>query len=140
MQELLINCTEDIVTAIRAAFRLITPTSADSSYPLLWNLLFMQSTRFVEFGNKEMYQLSLKQKWCVDGRYTLSVQGWSPEVNLFVDAPWISGDSAGDSEILSSDRCIAILIITDAQGKLATGGTIQLFSKLIQPSERNPDE
>ena len=71
-QALWIDCTEDIVAAIRADFRLITPTSAESSYPLLWNLLFVQSTRFVELDNKEMYQLALKQKRFIDGRYTLS--------------------------------------------------------------------
>jgi hypothetical protein len=133
-----IDCTEDIVAAIRAAFRLITPTSADSAYPLLWNLLFVQSTRFMEFGNKEMYYLALNQKRFVDGRYTLIVRGWGPEVNLFVDAPWISGGDEGDAEILSADRSIASLLLANAQGKLATGGTIQLFSK-IQPSERNLD-
>ena len=47
-EALWIECTEDIVAAIRAAFRLITPKSvADSAYPLLWNLLFVQSSRFM---------------------------------------------------------------------------------------------
>ena len=54
-----------------------------------------------------MYQLALKQKRFVDGRYTLTVHGWNPEVNLFVDAPWISGGGEGDAEILSADRSIA---------------------------------
>jgi hypothetical protein len=93
----------------------------------------------MEFGNKEMYQLALKQKRFVDGRYTLSVRGWSPEVNLFVDAPWISGVGEGEAEILSAGRCIASLILTGAQGKLATCNTIQIFRK-IQPLERNSDE
>ena len=83
-----------------------------------------------------MYQLSLKQKRFVNGRYILTARGWSPEVNLFVDAPWISGGGKGYSETLSADRSIASLILVNTQGKLATGGTIQLFSK-IQPSERN---
>jgi hypothetical protein len=86
-----------------------------------------------------MYQLALKQKRFVDGRYTLTVHGCSPEVNLFVDAPWISGGGEEDAEILPADCSIASLLLANAQGKLATGGTIQLFSK-IQPSERNPDE
>jgi hypothetical protein len=120
-QALWIDCTEDIVAAVRAAFRLITPTSPDSAYPLLWNLLFVQSTRFMEFGNKEMYQLALKQKRFVDGRYTLSACGWSPEVNLFVDAPWIPGASEGDAKILTADRCIASIILSKAQSKLAIG-------------------
>ena len=93
----------------------------------------------MEFGNKEMYQLALKQKRFVNGWYTLSVRGWNAEVNLFVDAPWISGGGEGYTEILSADRSIASLLLVNAQGKLATGGTAQLFSK-IQPSERNPDE
>jgi hypothetical protein len=138
-EALWIECTEDIVSAVRAAFRLITPSSADGEYPLLWNLLFVQSSRFMEFGNKEMYQLALKQKRFVDGRYTLTVRGWNPEVNLFVDAPWISGGGEGDAEILSANRCLASLLLTNAKGKAANGSTIQLFSK-IQPSERNPDE
>ena len=102
-EALWIECTEDIVAAIRAAFRLITPESvADSAYPLLWNLLFVQLSRFMEFGNKKMYQLDLNQKRFVDGRYTLTVRGWNPEVNLFVDAPWISAGGEGDTEILSA--------------------------------------
>jgi hypothetical protein len=56
-----------------------------------------------------------------------------------VDAPWISGCDEGDAKILSADCSIASLLLANAQSKLATGGTIQLFSK-IQPSERNPDE
>ena len=138
-EALWIECTEDIVSAVRAAFRLITPSSVDGAYPLLWNLLFVQSSRFMEFGNKEMYQLALKQRRFVDGRYTLTVRGWNPEVNLFVDAPWLSGGGDGDAEILSANRCLASLLLTNAKGKAANGSTIQLFSK-IQPSERNPDE
>ena len=89
-EALWIECTEDIVAAIRAAFRLNTLKSADNTYPLMWNLLFVQSSSFMELVNKEMYQLALKQRRFVDGRYTLTVRGWNPEVNLFVDAPWIS--------------------------------------------------
>ena len=93
----------------------------------------------MEFGNKEMYQLALKQRRFVDGRYTLTVRGWNPEVNLFVDAPWISGGGEVDAKILSADRSLASLLLANAKSKLSTGSTIQLFSK-IQPSERNPDK
>ena len=133
-EALWIECTEDIVAAIRAAFRLITPKSVtDSAYPLLWNLLFVQSSRFMEFGNKEMYKLALKQKRFVDGRYTLTVRGWNPDINLYVGAPWISSGSEGDAEILSADRSLASLLLANAKGKSASGNTIQLFSR-IQPS------
>ena len=93
----------------------------------------------MEFGNKEIYQLALKQKRFVNGRYTLTVRGWNPEVNLFVGAPWISGGGEGGVEILSADRSLTSLLLANNKGKLATGSTIQLFSK-IQPSERKPDE
>ena len=84
----------------------------------------------MEFDNKEVYYLALKQKRFFDGRYTLTVRGWNPEVNLFVDAPQISGGGEGDSEILSDDRSLASLLLVNAKGKLATGSTIQLFSKI----------
>ena len=86
-----------------------------------------------------MYQLALKQKRFVDGRYTLTVRGWNSEFNLFVDAPWISGGGEESAEILSPDRSLASLLLTNAKGKLANGSTIQLFGN-IQPSERNPDK
>ena len=93
----------------------------------------------MKFGNKEMYQLALKQKRFVDCGYTLTVPRWNPEVNLFVYAPWISRGGKGDTEILSADHSISSLILANARRKLANGSTIQLFSK-IQPSERNPDK
>ena len=97
----------------------------------------------MEFGNKEMYQLAMKQKRFVDGRCTLSARGWNPDSNLFVDAPWtpVAGKGGSEAEVksLTADRSIASLIRTGAKGRLANSSTIQLFSK-IQPSERNPDE
>ena len=56
-----------------------------------------------------------------------------------MDAPWLSGGGEGDAKLLSADRCLASLLLTNAKGKSANGSTFQLFSK-IQPSERNPDE
>ena len=93
----------------------------------------------MEFSNKEMYKLALKQKRFVEGQYTLTVRGWNPDINLFVNAPWISSGGEGDAEILSADRSLPSLLLANAKGKSANGSTIQLFSK-IQPSERNPDD
>ena len=69
----------------------------------------------MEFGNNEMYKLALKQKRFVDGRYTLTVRGWNPDINLFVDAPWISSGGEGDAEILSADRSLASLLLANSK-------------------------
>ena len=74
----------------------------------------------MEFGNKEMYQLALKEERFVDGRYTLTVRGWNPDINLFVDAPWISAGGEGDAEILSADCSLASLLLDNAKGKRPT--------------------
>ena len=74
---LLIECTTEAVTAVCQAARLSFPFSERvKQYPLLWNVLFMPATRFMDMGSKEQYNLAVKQKkmW-IAGTPTMYISG-----------------------------------------------------------------
>ena len=87
-QALWLDCTKDLVPEMREACRLITPQSVETSeYPLLWNLMFVPATRFVELTSDWQFEMAKRQAKFIEDKFTYTVTGWNPDVDLFMDAP-----------------------------------------------------
>ena len=98
---------------IQKAVKVLKPFHlSESSYPLLYDLLFVSAFNYMDIGPETQYQMDQMQKKFVDSRFTYKVGNWNPKVNLHMDAPW----RADEDGKMIADQSIASLILAETKG------------------------
>ena len=98
--------------------------------------MFVPAAKFVELESAWQFEMAKRQAKYIKDKFTYTVTGWNPDVDLFVDGP-TRIVTHGTSKTHLPKRALASLILKEARGKLADGTSVQIFDK-VQGSMRNP--
>ena len=98
--------------------------------------MFVPAAKFVELESAWQFEMAKRQAKYIEDKFTYTVTGWNPDVDLFVDGP-TRIITHGTSKTHLPKRALASLILKEARGKLADGTSVQIFDK-VQGSMRNP--
>ena len=127
-----IACDASIQPAFRAACRLIAGSDRASEFPLIWNYVFIQKSKFMELGADHVYRCACNHaKWTRE-RFTFPIEKVSANVDPYSDAPHIDWGTAENPRV-EATQSLATLILTQAVGKLDNGQDVFLFEKVQLP-------
>ena len=127
-----LKCDPSIRTTFRAACRTITGLERNSEYPLIWNYVFAQQSKFMELGNENFYRCAVRHAEWEKNRFTFPIEHVHPAVNPHCDAPFIDWGTKDEPKV-EATQSIATLMITQATATMEQGKQVFLFDKVQVP-------
>ena len=89
MNALHLECDPSIRNTFRATCRTITGLERNIEYPLIWNYVFAQQSKFMELGNENFYRCAVRHAEWENNRVTFLIEHVNSAVNPHFDAPFI---------------------------------------------------